>query len=102
MTMYTAGPSQGFVVAAAPTTGVAQVESTPIVGTITGSGNATFTITAAGLAGSPLAVSVAVLNGDTPTQVAVKAAAQLNATAAITALFVASNSTNTLILTRIQ
>lgn len=85
--------------AGVPTSGVAQVESTPVVGTITGSGNATFTITSAIVTGSPLAVSVAVLNGDTATQVAVKAATTLNANAAVSEHFIASTSTNTLILT---
>lgn len=60
--------------------GICQIESTPVVGTITGSGNATFTITKSGMTGSPLAVSVAVLNGDTPDVVATKAVAALNAT----------------------
>lgn len=63
--------------------GTAQEETAVIVGTITGNGNATFTVTHAGLAGSPLATSVAVLIGDTPTNVATKAAAALNAVGAI-------------------
>ena len=74
--------------AGAPTTGVAQVETATVVGTISGDGNATFTVTAAGMAGSPLAISVAVLNGDTATVVAVKARATLAANATIAALFV--------------
>lgn len=85
--------------AGAPTSGVAQVETATIVGTITGSGDATFTITSAIVAGSPLAVSVAVLVDDTPTIVATKAAATLNATAAVSTHFTASSSTADLILT---
>lgn len=85
--------------AGAPTSGVAQVETAVIVGTITGSGNATFTITSALVVGSPLAVSVAVLVDDTPTIVAGKAAVALNATAAVSAHFVASSSAENLILT---
>ncbi len=84
---------------AAPTSGVKQVESTPIVGTITGSGDATVTVTAIGMIGSPKAVSVAVLNGDSPTVVAQKMAAALNADPDVGAFFVASSSGTTLTLT---
>ena len=66
--------------------GTAQVETATIVGTITGDGNATFTITKSGLTGSPKAVSVAVLTDDTPTDVATKAAAELNDDSDIAAL----------------
>lgn len=41
--------------------GTCQVETAVIVGTITGDGNATFTLTKAGMTGSPIATSVAVL-----------------------------------------
>jgi hypothetical protein len=58
--------------------GVCQVESTPIVGAITGSGNATVTVTKAGMTGSPLAIVVAVLNGDTTDTVATKMVAAMN------------------------
>lgn len=85
--------------AGAPTSGVAQVETAVIAGTITGSGNATFTITSALVTGSPLAVSVAVLVDDTPTIVAGKAAVTLNATAAISAHFIATANAENLILT---
>lgn len=95
-------PAGSFVIAAAPTSGVAQVETAVIVGTITGSGNATFTITSALVTGSPLAVSVAVLVDDTPTLVASKAAAALNANAAVAAHFVATSDAENLILTAIK
>jgi len=85
--------------AGAPTSGVAQVETATIVGTITGGGNATFTITSALVTGSPLAVSVPVLVDDTPTIVAAKAAVVLNANAAVSAHFTATSSTADLILT---
>lgn len=85
--------------AGAPTSGVAQVETAVIVGTITGSGNATFTITSAIVTGSPLAVSVVVLVDDTPTQVAAKAVTTLNANAAVSAHFTASSNAENLILT---
>jgi hypothetical protein len=60
--------------------GVAQVETATVVETIPGTltaGNATFTVTAAGMAGSPVAVTVAVALNDSATQVAVKARAAL-------------------------
>lgn len=91
-----------FPMTAQPATGVAQVESTPIVGAITGDGNATFTITGAGITGSPLAISVPVLNGDAIAVTAAKAAAVLNATPAITALYVASANGASLSLTAIK
>ena len=84
---------------AAPTSGVKQVESTPIVGAITGDGNATVTVTAAGMTNSPKAVSVPVLNGDTTTQSAAKMAASLNADPDVGAFFTASSSGATLTLT---
>lgn len=85
--------------AGVPTTGVAQVETAAIVGTITLDGDAALTITSALVTGSPLAVSVAVLEDDTATLVAAKAAAALNATAAVSAHYTASSSVANLILT---
>lgn len=95
-------PAGSFVIAAAPTSGVAQVETAVIVGTITGSGNATFTLTSAIVTGSPLAIPVAVLSGDTATIVATKAAATLNATAAVSDHFVAGSNAANLVLTAIK
>lgn len=85
--------------AGAPTSGVAQVETAVVVGTITGSGNATFTVTSGIVTGSPVAVSVAVLVDDTPTIVATKAATAINANAAISAHFTATSDAENLILT---
>jgi len=85
--------------AGAPTSGVAQVETATIVGTITVSGNATFTITSALVTGSPLAVSVAVLVDDTPTIVAAKAAVTLNTTGAVSTHYTATSNAAALILT---
>ncbi len=76
-----------------------QVETAVIVGSITGSGNATFTLTSALTVGSPLATSVAVLNGDTPTVVATKAAAALMAVAAIALDYTITSSGANLIIT---
>jgi phage tail sheath gpL-like len=85
--------------AGVPTSGVAQVETAQIVGTITQSGDATFTITSAIVTGSPLAVSVAVLVDDTATIVAAKAAVVLNANVAVSAHFTATSNAADLILT---
>lgn len=85
--------------AGAPTSGVAQVETAQIVGTITTAGNATFTVTSAIVTGSPVAVSVAVALNDTAAIVAGKAATALNANAAISEHFTATTSTADLILT---
>lgn len=70
-----------------PTPGVCQVISTVAVGTITTAGNVTATLTAAGLAGSPIALSVAVLLGDTAAMWAQKVRLALAANATITAVF---------------
>jgi hypothetical protein len=81
--------------------GVKQVETATIVGTITGAGDATVTITCDGLAGTPLDVAVALAEDDTADMVAAKMADELNDTAAVTALFTASSNGPYLILTRI-
>ena len=47
-----------------------QVVDATIVGTITGSGNAKITVTASGMTGSPRAISVPVVNGDSDSDVA--------------------------------
>ena len=57
---------------------IQQQESTTIIGTITGAGNATVTVTKSLMTGSPLSVSVALLQNDTPTQTAAKMATALN------------------------
>lgn len=80
--------------------GTKQVETATVVGTIGTSGNATFTVTGAGITGSPLAVSVAVLVGDTARDVAAKAVAALNLTAAISTLYLAIAYEDTVILKR--
>lgn len=85
--------------AGVPTSGVAQVETAVIVGTISGTGDATFTLTSAIVTGSPLAISVPVVAADTPTVVAAKAAVVFNATAAVSTHFTASSNAANLILT---
>jgi len=80
--------------------GVCQVETAVIVGTITGDGNAAFTVTATGMDGSPITEQVAVLTDDTPTEVATKAAAQLNTNGDISGMFDISSSGANLVLTK--
>ena len=80
--------------------GTFQVETATVVGTITGSGDATFTITSTGMAGTPLAISVAVLEDDTAYDVARKARAAIGANAAITALYHVGGSGAEVVLTR--
>lgn len=52
--------------------GTQQVETLVVSGTVSASGNLTVTVTATGMSGSPLALSVPVLNGDSATAVATK------------------------------
>lgn len=73
--------------------GVSQVETTLVVGPVTGSGNAAVTVTAAAMTGSPYVLNVAVLNGDTATNVATKVRAALDADAAFRAFFNATGGT---------
>jgi len=72
--------------------GIPQVETAIIVGTITGDGDATFTLTKNGMTGTPIATSVAVVTGDTPDTVATKATAALNLVANIIAACVVTCS----------
>ena len=92
----------GLTKAGVPTTGVAQVETAQLVGTITLAGTAELTVTSALVVGSPLVVNVDVALNDTATLWAVKAAAALNATAAVAAHYVASSSVANVILTAIK
>lgn len=82
------------------TIGTRQVETCTVVGTITGSGNATFTMTASGMTGSPIAKSVAVTEGDTASIVAGKALISLNADSNITALFTITREGADLVIKR--
>tara|TARA_R110000764_G_scaffold229993_1_gene321066 strand:- start:12432 stop:13331 length:900 start_codon:yes stop_codon:yes gene_type:complete len=82
------------------TSPVHQVETATAVGTVTTAGDATITVTAAGLTGSPLAISVAVALSDTPTLWAAKVRTALAADAAVGAMFDISGATDAIILTR--
>ena len=81
--------------------GTKQVETATIVGTITGDGNASVTITAAGMTGSPKTLSVPVLNTDTASVVAGKIRVALAADTDITDLFVVGGTGAAVSLTRI-
>lgn len=78
--------------------GIRQVETAVVVGTITTTGNATFTMTKSGMAGTPLAVTVAVVDDDVASTVATKAAAALNADASFNAvLHAVANGSNVIV-----
>jgi hypothetical protein len=78
----------------------AQAETATAVGTITGSGNASVVVTAAGMSGTPKTISVAVLENDTAADWADKVRTALAADAAVVALFNVSGATDKIILTR--
>lgn len=84
--------------------GTAQVETNTVVAGsgITSDGTITLVVTAAGLAGSPLNVPVAVTIAahTTATLIAAAAVVALNATAAVSALYTATSSGANIILTR--
>ena len=81
--------------------GTPQVTTATCAGEVTEAGNAAVTVTGAGIAGSPVAVPVAVAVDDTPTLYAAKIAAAINLNAAIAALYVTSSSGTKVILTAI-
>jgi hypothetical protein len=80
--------------------GAAQVETATAAGTASASGNVTTTVTSAGMAGSPLAITTAILNGDTPSVWAGKVRTSLAANATIAARFTVSGTTTAIVLTR--
>ncbi len=86
------GPAGSF-------TSIPQVETATAVGTITGTGNATATVTGYNLTGSPIAVSAAVTSGDTAATWAGKVRTALAGNAAITALYAVGGASATITLT---
>jgi len=84
--------------------GAAQVETATVTAAsgITGNGNATVTVTAAGMTGSPKAISVALTTAahTSATLIATAIAAGLNADVDYSALFTATSSAATVITTR--
>jgi hypothetical protein len=79
--------------------GVQQVETATAAGTITGSGNATVVVTAAGMPGSPKTLNVALLNGDTAAQWAQKVRDALTADLTINGFFAISGASTSIVLT---
>lgn len=98
--LVAAGFSPATAVALAIGGGALQVETATVVGTVTGSGNASVIVTAAGMAGSPITVAVAVLVGDTPAVVGGKIRTALGLNATIAAFFTISGTGAEVVLTR--
>lgn len=96
-------PPQNFAVAIGSTRaaliGTQQVETATAAGSITGSGNATVVVTAAGMTNSPKTVSVAVTNGDTAATWAGKVRTALAADIDVASFFVISGSSTSIVLT---
>jgi hypothetical protein len=82
--------------------GTRQVETATAAGTISGSGNASVLVTAAGMAGSPLTIPVAVTNGDTAAVWAGKVRDALAGNAAVAAMFEVGGSSTSIVLTRLE
>ena len=80
--------------------GNAQVETATAAGTVSAAGNATITVTSAGMAGSPKAISVAVANGDAQNTWAAKVRTALAADTAVGGRFTISGATTAIVLTR--
>jgi hypothetical protein len=82
-------------------TAAQQVETATAAGNVTVAGNATCTVTATGMTGSPKAVSVPVTTDDTTgALIAAKIRTALAADADVTAMFDVSGATDKVILTR--
>lgn len=80
--------------------GYAQSEKALVSTEPTADGNITVTVTAAGMTGSPKAVTVAILNADTAAGVATKIAAALTADPNVGAMFTCTTDTDTVIITK--
>jgi hypothetical protein len=83
-----------------PTAGTAQVETATAAGTASASGNVSVTVTGAGMTGSPLTISVPVVNGDTAAVWAAKVRTALSANATIASRYTVGGSTTAISLTR--
>lgn len=80
--------------------GTQQVETATAAGTVTTAGNATVTVTAAGMTGSPKAISVPVLLSDDANAIALAIRTSLAADTDVSVLFTISGATDAIILTR--
>lgn len=90
-----------FYASSTDLTGVKQVETATVVGTIATAGNATVTVTAAGMTGSPKAYSVAAALGDTPNVTAFRIREALVADEVLTALFDVGGTGANIVLTKL-
>ena len=91
----------GVCTATAWAAGTAQVETATAAGTITASGNASVTVTSAGMSGSPLTISVPVVIGDTASTWAGKVRTALAAVVDVAARFTVGGVTTAISLTRL-
>jgi len=98
---YTAVINLSTLVPTLTGAGVNQVETATAAGTITASGNATVIVTGDDITGSPLTVSVAVVNADTAATWAGKVRTALGAVSAITSLYTVGGASTSITLTRI-
>ena len=80
--------------------GTDQIETATAAGTVTTAGDATITVTAAGMTGSPKAISVPVVLSDNAAAIALAIRTTLSADADVIALFAVSGATDKVILTR--
>ena len=87
------------VIGVRTTEGTKQVETATVATAPTGAGNATVTVTAANITGSPVAVTVPLLGTENANQTAVKIVTALNANVAIRKRFTASHGSPTVHLT---
>ncbi len=85
--------------ALAGTAGTQQVNTATVVGTISTAGNATVTVTAAGMLGSPKAISVAVALNDTASMVAAKVITALATDPSVSYMFSVGGTGANVVLT---
>lgn len=81
--------------------GVAQVETATAAGTVSGDGNASVVVTAAGMTGSPKTYAVPVTNGMVPATWAAEVRKALAADLALTVLYSVGGSGTAITLTRV-
>lgn len=77
-----------------------QVETAIVLGTITGTGNASVTVTAYGMTNSPKEISVAVTNGDSASDAADKIRTALAFDSNVAAMFLVSGTGANVVLTK--
>lgn len=90
-----------FYASSTDLTGVKQVETATVAGTVTTAGNATVTVTAAGMTGSPKAYTVAIALADTPAVTAFRIREALAADEVLTALFDIGGTGANVVLTKL-